>query len=294
MKLLSLCICALILAWGEIPAAEAGGPEGAEWQLVEVGGTPVSEFPGERHPYIALDPAKKKAAGLAGCNRFSTSYELDGPSLRFGPVVSTRRACPEPLNRVETAFLAALERTGAWNITNSELLFMDGGDVLARFRAMHPLKEPDLESMTFLSSWFSSGKVVLSRGEYREALSPGSAEQIVVRLTGEKAFGSLNGRDAGVAVLSVSTGGTGTFYNLALLFREEDGWVNSDSRLLGDRVKVHSVVIRDGGIVVDMTVHGPRDPACCPTLREQRRFGVQGTSLVTERRNDEFLEKERK
>ncbi|MGE5301349.1 MAG: hypothetical protein ACM3MB_10395 [Acidobacteriota bacterium] len=56
--------------------------------------------------------------------------------------------------------------------------------------------------------------------------------------------------------------------------------MNTDIAFLGDRVKVHSLEIRDNQFVVAMTTHGPRDPMCCPTLEVKKRFAVQGSSLV--------------
>ena len=81
-------------------------------------------------------------------------------------------------------------------------------------------------------------------------------------------------------VLVTQTGGSGTFYDLALLTLERNGWVNSDLIPLGDRVVIHALVIRDYQVVVHMTTQGPQDPLCCPTLQVERRFAVQGGKLV--------------
>ena len=35
----------------------------------------------------------------------------------------------------------------------------------------------------------------------------------------------------------------------------------------------------DEAIVVDMTSHGPDDPMCCPTLRQEQRFTVEDNRL---------------
>ncbi len=91
----------------------------------------------------------------------------------------------------------------------------------------------------------------------------------------------VNGRETGAAVIFTSTGGTGTFYDLALLSREAEGWVNTDTVLLGDRVKVHSVVIKNDHIVVAMTAHGPNDPKCCPTIEVKKYFAIEENHLVS-------------
>jgi len=134
--------------------------------------------------------------------------------------------------------------------------------------------------MTYRSDWLEAGQVTLAQGVYRAPAAPGSAAELVVRLTDRQAFGTLAGTDAGAVVLVTEAGGTGTFYDLALLSLEPNGWVNRDVVPLGDRVVIHELAIRDNHVVVDMTTQGPRDPLCCPTLQVERRFAVHDGRLV--------------
>jgi len=284
-SVIPLCFI-LICAFAGVLHGEAfsssNGTEGIEWRLVEAGGAPVSPLVNERQPYILLDPVKKRVLGFSGCNNFFSSYELDGASLKFGPVGSTRRACPDLETGLETEVFKALDKTCAWKIKDGMLLLLDDSTVLARFtRVQKDAFSPDLGSMTFLSTWFPSGKVTLSHGEHCEPAAPGSASEIIVKLSDKKVFGMVNGRETGAAVIFTSTGGTGTFYDLALLSREAEGWVNTDTVLLGDRVKVHSVIIKNDHIVVAMTTHGPNEPKCCPTVEVEKRFGIEGNHLVS-------------
>ncbi len=140
----------------------------------------------------------------------------------------------------------------------------------------------DLERVTIRSAWFSSGTVTLKNGEYREPTVPGSATETVVKLTDKRAFGLVNGKDAAAIVLMTDAGGSGVFYDLVLLEMRPRGWVYADTVLLGDRVKVHSIGIKDNGIIVSMTAHGPSDAMCCPTHEMTRRFTVQADHLVAE------------
>ncbi len=48
-------------------------------------------------------------AGSTGCNDYSGPYKLDGTSLTVGPLVSTKKACDQPLMDQETQFLTALQ-----------------------------------------------------------------------------------------------------------------------------------------------------------------------------------------
>jgi hypothetical protein len=51
---------------------------------------------------------------------------------------------------------------------------------------------------------------------------------------------------------------------------------------LEDRVKINSLSIKSGKIVVDMLVHGPADPAPFPTVRKIATYSLVGTKLVEE------------
>jgi heat shock protein HslJ len=265
---------------GEVCSAPVG-PEGVEWRLRQLGDAAVPMLPGNRQPSLLLDPAGKQAAGFAGCNNFFGGYELAGATLRFGPLAATRKACADAESTLETKYLQALARTRGWKIDAGELLLLDGAEVLARF-APQPVDSStiDLATLTVRSRVYTSGPVTLTRGEYQARAAPGSAGEIALRLTDQRAFTTQAGRQVGAVVLVTSMGGSGNFYELALLSRQADAWVNTDTVLLGDRVKVHSVAIENNIVVVAMTRHGPQDPQCCPTLAVQRRYTIQDNRLV--------------
>jgi len=127
---------------GTMPATI--GMEGIEWQLVEVSGIPVSTLAGARRPFVQFDAAKQEATGFTGCNNFFGKYERDGSSLKFGPVGSTRMACPDLQMSLETEVFKALDKTKEWKITDGELLLLDDSEVLARF-TMEQENEPAMD-----------------------------------------------------------------------------------------------------------------------------------------------------
>jgi len=142
------------------------------------------------------------------------------------------------------------------------------------------LPEINFDKMVFLSGWTKAGKVQLVNGEYREQAAPGSATETVVKLTHHIAFGKLDGKDAAAVILITDPGGSGTFYDLALLVKDPQGWINRDIAFLGDRVKIHSLAIKNNEIVVDMTTQGPGDPICCPTRQAVHQFVLRDNRLV--------------
>jgi len=138
----------------------------------------------------------------------------------------------------------------------------------------------DFNQIVFLSGWTKSGKVRFSNGEYREPAAPGSATELIVKLTDQRAFGILDGKEAGAVILVTDPGGSGSFYDLALLVKGPEGWTNQSIFFLGDRIRIQSLAIADNAVVVDMTTHGPEDAMCCPTRHVVQRYVLEGNRLV--------------
>ena len=142
------------------------------------------------------------------------------------------------------------------------------------------LPEIDFDRIVFMSSWTKSGKLLFSNGEYREPVGPGLATELIVKLNDRRAFGKLDGKEAGAVIVVTDPGGSGSFYGLALLVKEPQGWVNQEVVFLGDRIKIHSLALVNDGITVDMTNHGPADAMCCPTRHVVQRYALRENRLV--------------
>jgi hypothetical protein len=120
----------------------------------------------------------------------------------------------------------------------------------------------------------------LSNGEYREQAAPGSATETVVLLSPYIAYGELTGEPAAAAIMITDPGGSGTFYDLALVIERDGQLIHVATAALGDRVQINSLAIDSGQIVVDMIMHGPEDPMCCPTQHVVQAYELQGEELV--------------
>jgi len=71
---------------------------------------------------LKLD-AEGRAAGLAGCNNYGATYEVEGDSLRFGPAVSTKKSCAdEAVMQQELAYLQALSQATRYRIEEGQLI----------------------------------------------------------------------------------------------------------------------------------------------------------------------------
>ncbi len=136
---LALAACAAPQAGG----ADAGGADtaagaaeslaGTAWQLAELNGRAPVPATNDAVPTLTFAAGEPRASGNGGCNQFSGPYTQAGASLRFGPLVSTRRACVDPAaNSQETAYLRALESTTRFSATAEQLVLYAGDQAVAR------------------------------------------------------------------------------------------------------------------------------------------------------------------
>ncbi|MFO7912032.1 MAG: META domain-containing protein [Desulfotignum sp.] len=108
---------------------------GPRWNLVQLGDTSMSESTTPRQAYLVFDADTLHVAGSGGCNRVSGRFEIDGELLRFGPMASTRMACPDGMG-LERQFLKALAQVERYRICGRLLDFLnDMGTVIVRFEA---------------------------------------------------------------------------------------------------------------------------------------------------------------
>ncbi len=147
--------------------------------------------------------------------------------------------------------------------------------------SLSPPTLEELQNAEYESEWTQEGTAPLADGEYREPAAPGSATETAVMLTDHIAFGELDGQPAAAVVLVTDPGGSGTFYDLAVVVNQDGQPVHVATQNLGDRVKIFSLSIENEEIVVDMIAHGPDDPMCCPPRRSPRRIDSKKMSCLT-------------
>ena len=81
-------------------------------------------------------------------------------------------------------------------------------------------------------------------------------------------------------VLVTDPGGSGTFYDLAVVMEEDGQPVNVATHSLGDRVEIQALSIVGNEIIVEMVNQGPDDPMCCPTQQVVQTYALEGDQLV--------------
>jgi len=115
-------------AAGGSPAA--GGPQlvGTAWALGDLPGQVLADV----RPTIAFS-GDGTVTGSGGCNDFNGTYTVDGSKLTFGPLASTKKACADAVNSLETAYMTALQATTAYEITSDAKLKLTAGTTTLTF-----------------------------------------------------------------------------------------------------------------------------------------------------------------
>ncbi|MCL7959058.1 MAG: LppP/LprE family lipoprotein [marine benthic group bacterium] len=139
------------------------------------------------------------------------------------------------------------------------------------------LSAASLRSAVYASQHVEEGEIRLVQGAYRD-----TARRVSVFFLPEYAVGDIDsdGAPDAAVVLATTTGGSGTFLDLALVLNRDGQPVNAATRFLGDRVPVDRIRIVEGEVQVDLTMHGPADPMCCPSLEVTRRFRYESAEVV--------------
>lgn len=123
---LALSACAKVVKDSQ-DAAPLTTLAGSEW-APEM----AADTPSKAEQFVAFK-AEGEVIGHGGCNRFFGSYSQEGDALSFGPLASTRMACPDMTS--EYAFLETLKNTRAVEATHLKLVLKgEGGETLMTLR----------------------------------------------------------------------------------------------------------------------------------------------------------------
>src|SRR5262249_23323451 len=97
------------------------GPQylvGSEWELRDLGGTPVLD---DHRPTLSfVEPGR--ISGNASCNRYGGGADLGDGTIKVSPLAVTKMACTPEIDSQEHAYLAALQ--------NASRLELVGGDLI--------------------------------------------------------------------------------------------------------------------------------------------------------------------
>jgi putative lipoprotein len=110
----------MVVSTGEMPDTTGGETAlaGTEWRLSDLAGTNV--VPNSKATLKFDDDGK--VSGNGNCNNFSGPVTIQGSSIQFGPIASTKKACDEAaLNTEESAYFAALQNAESFTVEGTTL-----------------------------------------------------------------------------------------------------------------------------------------------------------------------------
>jgi len=101
------------------------------WNLSELFNEKI-QYSGSKIPHLRFE--EERVSGNDGCNNFFGGYTLDGNSLKFGMLGSTRMACPH-IEGFEMIFNTMLSITTRYLINGNKLELFDNDKPIASFLA---------------------------------------------------------------------------------------------------------------------------------------------------------------
>jgi heat shock protein HslJ len=109
---------------------------GTSWLAEDVGGRGVLDHP---QTTMSFDQAGR-VSGSGGCNRYGGPVAISGETIRFGPLASTRMACPPAIGDQEGRFFAALQSTTRFVVDPEDkmVLYDAAGQAVATFSRVAP------------------------------------------------------------------------------------------------------------------------------------------------------------
>ena len=90
---------------------------GTSWQLQQLGAQ--GAIAGSQ-PTLVFAPAGK-VSGTGSCNQFNGAVTIDGKSITFSPLATTRMACADALNAQEAAYFKALQQAQWFTVAGNTL-----------------------------------------------------------------------------------------------------------------------------------------------------------------------------
>lgn len=146
-----------------------------------------------------------------------------------------------------------------------------------------PLTLAQLGSATYTVQDAPGGKVTLASGKAEVEQAPGSASKYTAQIAEPLANGAMNDKPYAAAVLITSGGGSGTFYNLAVVPNENGKPGTGLTALLGDRIKVASIAFQNNATVVNYLDRKPEEPfTAAPSVPVTKSFIINSAGALVE------------
>jgi heat shock protein HslJ len=93
-----------------------------EWVVVEMEKENVDSLSMDQRPTIKF--SKEMVSGSASCNRFHGTYNMEGNTLTFGQIATTKMYC-QTTDNIEKTYLKALSDVRTWEYKQERLYFFN-------------------------------------------------------------------------------------------------------------------------------------------------------------------------
>jgi heat shock protein HslJ len=102
-----------------------------KWMLQSLAGQAIQLPEGAQSPWLQL-AADESLSGFGGCNNLMGKYSLEGATISFPGVGSTKKFC-ESTRKIEDGFMGALRDANSFKLDKGLLKLMQGDTELASF-----------------------------------------------------------------------------------------------------------------------------------------------------------------
>lgn len=90
----------------------------------------------DESPWLRVTSVDGRVQGSTGCNQFMGPYQAGGTTVAFGPLGTTRRACPDPAAAdLELRILDLLQSADGYRVGSGRLEIMIDGRIRMLFEA---------------------------------------------------------------------------------------------------------------------------------------------------------------
>lgn len=93
------------------------------WKFDSASEVKFGSIPDKELPDLIFDEAAKTVTGFTGCNKMNGTYTVEGDQFMFGPIMSTKMACPQI--EIDNYLSRFLPNVGAYKIRSGKLYLYD-------------------------------------------------------------------------------------------------------------------------------------------------------------------------
>lgn len=127
------------------------------------------------------------------------------------------------------------------------------------------------------------GKDITLKDGFAEEAIPDSTSKIITRYFGNEAFGDFNsdGLSDVAFLFSQNSGGSGTFYYIAVALNGGDKCIGTNAIFFGDRIAPQTTEFRDGEIILNYADRKIDEPMVThPSIGVSKYFKVNENKLI--------------